>query len=238
MNNNIMIVPLGRGIVSVELLEFIMNSDYDNVSRCLERDVTPNFQFGCFTPLIQAIMLQDLKMVRILINGNADVNYDNGNSTPLREAIKTRNIEIIRTLLNSGADPNLQSPLVNAVEKGNVDIVKELLYRGANVESSVRLTGPKVNALGLAILLKKYDIAVELMNFGGKTVELSELKTDVYSFCRDTYRENYNFIKMIIKLPEDFLTQFKTLPPFYNKNGMMIFPGGEEYRLAEERFNK
>jgi len=230
-----MIVPLGRGIVSVELLEFIMNRDYDSVSRCLERGVTPNFQFGCFTPLIQAITLQDLKMVRMLINADADVDYDNGNSTPLIEAIKTKNIEIIRTLLNCGADPNLQSPLVNA---GNVDIVKELLYRGANVESAVRLINPKVNALGLAILLKKYDIAVELMKFGGKTIQLSELKTDVYSFCRDTYRENYNFIKMIIKLPEDFLTQFKTLPPFYNKDGVMIFPGGEEYRFAEERFNK
>lgn len=95
--------------------------------------------FGCFPPILEAIVRNRVDIVEMLIDAYADVNRNlEDRSTPLIVACIRGYAQIVRILVDAGAEVNARddegsTPLMIAACQGSLEIVKFLIDQGADV---------------------------------------------------------------------------------------------------------
>jgi serine/threonine protein kinase len=124
----------------VTVLSAVNNEDNENLSRLLDRGVSPNAQNGAMTsPLHQAVIRQSIIATSLLLDKGANPSFqDNYKDTPLHYALRSGSIELVKLLLSKGSNPNIgdrfnQSPLQISKDLNRKDLIQLLKQYGANL---------------------------------------------------------------------------------------------------------
>jgi len=120
--------------IDKDLLNYVINNDYDKVEECLRLGANVDVKDIYFrSPLILAASNYDEKMVNILLKYNADINIPNLLlETPLIIACNSGIENLAHLLLDNGADPHLydslkRNALFYACRSNMISVVSRLL---------------------------------------------------------------------------------------------------------------
>ena len=134
--------------------------------------------------LIDSASRRRLDLVRILVEAGVDPDGVVGDETPLNSAARGGLVEIASFLLDHGAEVDKRpealggsTPLCEAVCNGHLSMVEFLLDRGA--DPNILHGNPQKNAVAMARLFRKEEIAVLLERRGHAEITVKEPLVDV-----------------------------------------------------------